>query len=375
MPSPARFSADNTANANATALRWALWLYVLFIISASLYTERGWQPFPGDLLAFLNEPLPRWITRTDVATNLLVYLPLGYLLRVNLSYGRHPWLSVFWATLLAAALSFSMETLQQALPLRKSGLLDWLVNSLGGLAGSIVSLHHQRGRRGLIALRAWRLRWFQDLPFAHYGLALLGLWFIAQFSLRPLPGIGWLNLHLRPLETRPDSFNELNFDWFFAHTLEMLVLGAFLACLLRPGRYVGALTLWFISAFLAKVLTATILLKWNAVGGLMSMETLGAFFVAFWLLLLPGVSRHRRRLAIVGLLACIAWRLFEGGPLLWPKHSLLNLVGLAATIAAWWPLLALGVLGMQRVQSVGTVVSKVGTKTGVKDGGKPSSTN
>lgn len=323
-------------------------LYAIFIIWASLYSEYGWHSFPTDLFAYLFEPLPRWITRTDLVTNLLVYLPLGYLLRRQLGIWPHPWLAVLTATLISATLSLGLETLQQALHTRNASTLDLTINSLGALSGAIISLHHQRWRRTLHILHKWRNRSFHPGTGTDLGLGLLGLWLLAQFSLRPLPGIGWLTLHLRPIDTQPSSINDLNLSWFFSQSLEMICLGAFIATLLRPGRYVGALTLFFMIAFLTKLVTATILLKWAAVGGLLSLETLTAFFCAFWLLLLPWVSRHRRHIAIAALVTIIIWRLWEGGPLLWPKHSLLNLVGLAATLAAWWPLLGLIVLGIQR---------------------------
>ncbi len=330
-----------------TPPRWPLLLYTLFIVWASLYSEFGWQSFPTDLFAFLFEPLPRWITRTDLTTNLLVYLPLGYLLRRRVGPPTHPWLTVAVAVGAAAGLSLALETLQQALPMRNASALDLAINTLGALCGAIISLHHQRWRRALRVLDHWRTRVFHQGRPTQLGLGLLALWLLAQFSLRPLPGIGWLTLHLRPIDTQPGSLGDLNLNWFLAQSLEMVCLGAFLATLLRPGRYVGALTLCFLFAFLAKLLTATVLLKWTAVGGLMSLETLAAFFCAFWLLLLPWVSRQRRPIAIVGLVVIVLWRLGEGGPLLWPKHSLLNLVGLAATLAAWWPLLGLAVLGAQ----------------------------
>ncbi|TSA19752.1 MAG: hypothetical protein D4R70_06930 [Betaproteobacteria bacterium] len=322
-------------------------LYAIFIIWASLYSEHGWHAFPVDLFAYLFEPLPQWITRTDLATNLIVYLPLGYLLRRQLGTWPHPWLAVFAAALLSATLSLSLETLQQALLARNASTLDIAVNALGALSGAIISLHHQRWRRTLYILHTWRDRSFHAGAATDLGLSLLGLWLLAQFSLRPLPGIGWLTLHLRPIDTQPGSLNDLNLSWFFSQSLEMICLGAFLATLLRPGRYVGALTLCFMIAFLTKLITATILLKWAAVGGLLSLETLAAFFCAFWFLLLPWVSRHRRHIAIAALITIVTWRLWEGGPLLWPKHSLLNLVGLAATLAAWWPLLGLITLGIQ----------------------------
>jgi len=164
---------------------------------------------------------------------------------------------------------------------------------------------------------------------------------MAQFALLPIPGAGWLELHLRPIDSAPGGLDQLNPAWFAAVALEMAALGAFTACLLRPGRYVSALVLLFLLAFAVKLLAATILLKLKVVGGVLSLETLIAFFLAFWLLLTPWVSRHRRASALV-LMGCILLlRLWLGGTMLWPKASVLNIVGLAKALATLWPWLAL----------------------------------
>lgn len=326
------------------ALLFWLSLYAVFIVWASLSHRSAWTALPGDPFVFLQAPFPTWVTRTDLATNFLVYVPLGYLLRLAFNLPRHPWLTVFLAMLSVGALSVGMETLQQALPDRNASNLDVLVNALGGLSGAIVSLHHGRWRRALRYLKGLRDRWLIPGHAASFGISLFALWIIAQFSLRPVTGIGWLHLYLRPIDSQQSSLYDLNLDWFAAQGLELLALGAFVTSLLRPGRYTAGLAIVFIAAFLGKLLAAAILLKLTAVAGLLSLETLGAFFVAFWILLAPLSSRYRRGLAIVYLLAIIVWRMAVGAALLWPKAYLLNLVGLAATLAAWWPWLALAVL-------------------------------
>lgn len=324
---------------------WAS-LYAVFIIWASLSHHGTWRSLPDPLFAFLYAPLPAWVTRTDLATNLLVYVPLGYLVRVAVSVPRFPWTSVLLSTLSIAVLSLAMETLQQALPDRNASNLDLIINTLGGLSGAIVSLHHGRWRRVLHYLHEVRARWLTPGVATNFGVVLIIVWVVAQFSLRPLPGVGWLQLYLRPIDSQQSSLYDINAVWFAAQALELLALGAFVSTLMRPGRYTAALTLLFGMAFLTKLLAASILLKLPVVAGLLSLETLAAFFVAFWILLAPTASRHRRGLAIASLLGCIAWRLAEGVALFWPKASLLNLVGLGATLAAWWPWAALIVLAM-----------------------------
>jgi hypothetical protein len=197
-------------------------------------------------------------------------------------------------------------------------------------------------------LRRWRVNWFQPHGKATLGLWLLLIWGFTQFALLPQPGIGWLDLHLRPLDMPPDHIQQLNAPWFFAMFLEIAALGAFAACLLRPGRYASAVFLLFLSAFALKLLVAAVLLKLRVLGGILSLETLAAFALALWLLLLPSVSRHRLIAAIALLSIIVLGRvLFVPSPL-WPSGSLLNLVGLARHLAALWPWLALAYL-LQRM--------------------------
>ncbi|MGQ9684701.1 MAG: VanZ family protein [Thiobacillaceae bacterium] len=315
--------------------------YVVLILMSSLHPYSGWRPFDAWSFEFITAPLPPFITRTDLTTNFLVYVPLGYLLALNLSQPRRRGRAVVFSTLAGMALSLTLEGLQQLIPGRIASNLDALLNTLGTLTGALLTLHHQRLLRAARWARSWRLAWFRPGLRADLGLILIVLWGLAQFSLLPMPGAGWLGLHLRPLDTAPGGLDQLNPAWFAAVGLEMAVLGAFTACLLRPGRYVSTLTLLFPLAFAIKLLAATVLLKLKVVGGVLSLETLIAFFLAFWLLLTPWVSRHRRASAIALLSAIVLLRLGLGGYLLLPPGSLLNIVGLAKAIASLWPWAAL----------------------------------
>ena len=318
--------------------------YCGIIVGASLYPFTGWRITLAWSMDFLSAPLPRYITRNDISTNLLAYLPLGYLLALRMFSPGRRGLPIMLACFTGALLSIGMETLQTHLPSRVASNLDVLVNSLGALIGGLLALHHSRWRRAWGSLRRWRQNWFQPHGEATLGLWLLLIWGVSQFTLVPQSGVGWLDLYLRPVDMPPDHFQQLNAPWFFAMFLDISTLGAFAACLLRPGRYASAVLLLFLSAFAIKLLVAAVLLKLRVLGGILSLETLSAFVLALWLLLLPSVSRHRRVVAIV-LLSLIAFGrlLFVPSPL-WPSGSLLNLVGLARHLAALWPWLALAYL-------------------------------
>jgi VanZ family protein len=324
--------------------------YSLLIVFGSLYSNAGWQ-LDNWSLGFLFDPLPPYITRTDISTNLLVYVPFGYLLALTLSQPQHRARAIFLTLLAGTAMSILLESLQGFLSDRISSNLDVSLNVLGTLGGALLTLHHHRWRRAVRWSRRWRQDWISPQPWASWGLVLLAVWVFTQFSLLPFPGAGWLGLHLRPFDTPPEGISQVNLPWFFAVFLEMAALGAFFACLLRPGRYVTATLLLFIFAFATKLVVATMLLKLRAAGGVLSLESLLGFLLAFWLLLSPPVSRHRRQAAMGLLGAVILLRAWQADYLLWPQASLFNIVGLAKAAASFWPYLALATLGMSFLYS------------------------
>jgi VanZ family protein len=334
------------------ASRLSLGLYALLIAFGSLYSASGLHGLGEWSLAFLFEPLPRYITRTDISTNLLVYVPFGYLLARHLGQPHRRGRSILLASLAGICCSVLLESLQALLSDRIASNLDVSMNSLGMLTGALLTLHHNRWQRAGSAIRRWRQAWFRQEIWASAGLWLLVLWGFAQFSLLPFPGAGWLGLHLRPFDTPPENLSQLNLLWFGAVFLEMAALGAFTACLLKPGRYVTAILLLFISAFAMKLLAATLLIKLRAVGGVLSLESLAAFLLAFWFLLNPLVSRERWRVAVVLLITVLLVRWAEANYLLWPIASVFNIVGLAKATASFWPYLALAVLLAARLATL-----------------------
>jgi len=324
-------------------------LYAGLIAFGSLYPFAGLKGLEHWSGEFITAPLPRFITRSDISTNLLAYLPLGYALALRFGLPRRRLRAIFFALLVGFSYSLSMESLQQLLPGRIASNLDVFLNVLGIFAGALLTLHHQRWLRAGRALRRWRARWFLASPAVAFGLWLLLLWGFAQFTLQPFPGAGWLGLHLRPLDIPPGGLDQINLPWFAAAWLEIAVLGAFAASLLRPGRYVGAVLSLLVVAFAVKLLAATMLLKLKVVGGVLSLETLAAFLLAFWFLLIPQVSRRRQVAALLLLLTILGVRVALAGYLLWPVASLFNLIGLAKAVASLWPWLALGVLLALRI--------------------------
>lgn len=148
-------------------------LFAGVVVYASLYPFTGWRVQGVSPLAFLWAPLPQYWTGFDVASNLLGYAPLGFLLSLAMlrsGWGRWSWWLAFGVP---ALLSLGVETLQNYLPMRVPSNVDFVLNSAGAALGAACAWSMER----LGVLRHWsqfRANWFE--PSAHGSLVLLALW-------------------------------------------------------------------------------------------------------------------------------------------------------------------------------------------------------
>ena len=156
-----------------TAWPFAL-IYSALIVFASLFPFEGWRAQGIAPWVFLTASLPpHYWTGFDVGTNIVGYLPLGFMLALALMRSGWRRSAVPLALLAGAALSLLMEFLQIYLPKRVPSNLDWLLNSAGALLGALsAALLERRG-----TVERWsrfRMRWFaRD---ARGALVLLALW-------------------------------------------------------------------------------------------------------------------------------------------------------------------------------------------------------
>ena len=93
--------------------------------------------------AYLREfaGFPASIMIRDVALNVAIFVPLGWLLARGSGGGRS---SVLLATAIAVTLSFSVETIQYFITTRYSSILDVLANTSGALGGSLLGARPRR---------------------------------------------------------------------------------------------------------------------------------------------------------------------------------------------------------------------------------------
>lgn len=181
-------------------------MYAALIVYASLYPFTGWRVPGVSVWAFLSLDLPRWWTRFDLVSNLLGYLPLGALLfgaLVRSGWPRSRSFAVAAAS--GAALSFTMELLQNFLPQRIASNVDVALNVAGTALGALVGLGvHALG--GIERWQALRERWFIDRSAG--GLALLVLWPVGLLFPGPVPfggGQVWPRLRDHLAEWLQDS--------------------------------------------------------------------------------------------------------------------------------------------------------------------------
>jgi VanZ family protein len=150
------------------------------VVYGSLHPFSGWRDTGISPLAFLEGGWPRYWTVFDLASNVAVYLPLGFLLTLALDRLPGRYTGLVLATLFATGVSFCMESLQTWLPSRVPSNVDLACNSLGGLLGAIWALYV--GPRFFARIAALEHRLIAPVPHAELGLTLLGIWLLVPLS-------------------------------------------------------------------------------------------------------------------------------------------------------------------------------------------------
>jgi VanZ family protein len=321
-------------------------LYGAMIVYASLEPFSGWMaPLPGTPF-FLFESLPTRYTRYDIAINVAAYIPFGFL--VALTGRRTPAAArLAIAIIVSALLSFAMESTQMLLPSRDASTVDLMSNTAGGALGGVVGV----ALNGIPGLRArvaqWRHRVFATGSSGDLGVALLGIWLLAQVN----PGIALFAATF-------DPSRELTRD--LAGTLlqaaqsafNVVGVGLFLALLLRQRRYFGGAVLVLIGLALmlkgaaaAALLRSTMWENWLKPG-----TSIGVAFGAVVLMLTSALSRPvQAKLCSIALLSSLIAPLLAPdmwqarAPLAlfdWPYGHLLNFNGLTHAVLVVWPVLA-----------------------------------
>jgi VanZ family protein len=344
---------------------WPLTLiYGGLMVYASLYPFAEWR-YQGIVpWAYLTAPWPKYWTGFDVVTNVLGYMPLGFLLALSaLRSGRAPY-SVLVATMLAGVLSLILESIQSYLPTRVPSNVDLGLNIGGAWLGAQLAW----GLEKLGVMVRWsrfRARWF--VKDARGGLVLLSLWPLALLFPASVPfGLGQV---LERLETSlADIFEDTPFlDWLPMRDIEMqplvpaaewacVMLGMLIPCLLGFCiiRAVGRRALFVLLAF-AVGLGATALSAalsygpehaWAWFSLPVEAGLVTAFLLAFLLLWVPWRASAALVLLALGVYLSVlnqapASPYFAQTLATWEQGRFIRFNGLAQWLGWLWPYAAL----------------------------------
>ena len=287
---------------------WPLALvYAALIVYASLFPFSGWRDQGIAPWAYLQAPWPQYWTRFDLVSNLIGYMPLGFLLTLGmLRMARRPWLALTLATLATAALSFAMECLQSYLPARVASNVDLGFNAAGGLLGALSAAVLER----LGAIDRWRrfrARWF--VRESRGALVLLALWPVGLLFPAPVAfGLG--QVYERLEEGLAEWLEGTPFlEWLPLRELDLqpllpgvelvcVALGALVPCLLgytvirHRGRRLLFAAMSFVCGVLVSALSAGLsygpIHAWAWISPPVELGLLAAVFAAMLLALVPG---------------------------------------------------------------------------------------
>jgi len=139
------------ADANTRTAAWLLAVIAFLIVYGSLYPFRF--ATVGNSAGFeLLKGLPfARTTRSDIAANVLLYLPLGASIAWLLAARLGGMLAVIAATVAGAVLALAIEWLQLYETRRVASLADVTYNTIGAAAGAFVALAIASTHRGLRA--------------------------------------------------------------------------------------------------------------------------------------------------------------------------------------------------------------------------------
>ena len=334
--------------------RYLALAYAALIVYASLHPFSGWRETGLSPFAFLDADWPHYWTGFDIATNVLAYLPLGFLLTLALQRAPGQWVPALIATLLGSAISFGMESIQTWLPSRVPSNLDLASNTLGTLLGALLALW--QGKR-MFRLMVGLKRQLAPIPHVEIALVLVGLWLLTQLSPETfLFGAG----DLRHLLDIPPAVAYAPSSFFAIETTiivcNCVAIGLIVRALLAPQHPpLGLLILFFTLTLAIRTLSAAILVEphqafvWLTPGAGLGLMIGGAALSI--LLLLPPPWR----LALAGMALMAGTVLVNLTPpnpystvamAAWKQGHFLNFNGLTRLVASLWPFLALPCLSL-----------------------------
>jgi VanZ family protein len=344
LPPPLHASAERPS----ALARYLFWVYAVLVACASLHPFSGWHAQGLTPFAFLTAPFPRSLARFDVVTNVLGYMPLGFLAVLAVYPRMRAGRALAFAIAYSLVLSFVLESLQSYLPSRTASNVDLLANAAGGTAGALLAVAAAPALMREGGFKALRYRLFVPGARIDLGLVLVGLWLLTQLSPETLLfGAG----DLRELFQSPpgklypaELFLRVEAAVAAANTV---ALGLFVSCLAERRAARPLFVMLLALALVLRWVAFDVLLKdmlWITPGALTGVAAGGV--VALACMSLPRTARLAvAGLALMGATALV--NLSPGNPYmaaslaLWQRGAYFNFNGLTHIVAAAWPFAAM----------------------------------
>jgi VanZ family protein len=325
-----------------------LLLYAGLIIYGSLYPFSGWR-VPDASSGMVHLWWREHLSRSDVMTNFLSYIPFGYLVEKTIGMRRRALVTLTIVVLMGMVLSVSIELLQVFLPSRVSSLADVFFNSCGtftGVIGARVMGGEAVPGRSVLS---WRARYFIPGRYGDMGLCVVGLWAFSQLvPLVPSLDIGNLKHGLKPLWLTLHDMSRFDFYETLGYTLNIAGGCTIASTLIKDKQH----ALFMSALFVAIVL----LLKIPVIGRQLSLEALCGLFISFFLLVLINRLKQPTVLVTAAVLILIAFIIDELRPTISPnifhevnwvpfRHQMASVMGFAGILEGIWPFAALAYAG------------------------------
>ncbi len=185
-----------TRESSRLIVGWLLVAVLSLIVYGSLYPfDIRADSFDGGIWRALTLLSWQRAGRADRGSNVLLYLPLGFLLALAYARASHRFLALLLATLTGALISLAIEVTQVYISVRVPSLTDLSLNTAGALLGAVAGL----GWRGLHALM--RIPQHVENPTRDpSAIVVLGAWLLWRLApFVPQLDLGQLKAAMRPL--------------------------------------------------------------------------------------------------------------------------------------------------------------------------------
>jgi VanZ family protein len=275
--------------------RWLSFALALLIVWGSLYPFDLLFPSPELLALRLHRSWSHYMSRGDLVTNILIYMPIGASLVLALA-GRSRWTHVLEATLAGSLLSLTMELSQLFTAHRVTSIYDWMFNTAGSFAGALMISGYL-----LIGVR-WRFNSLLGNRPALVPMWIILLWFISQGSpFKTVINAAQLQASIETL-TRPHAWSIVN--WSIAIGSWLILAESMRRIWVRP----------YAVAALIALITVTLLGRLWIIEQHLRYEEVAAWAIATLSLFISKAPDSRLRTGIASS-ACTAALLLAG---LWP---------------------------------------------------------